>query len=170
MGHRALEVETSRRLFCGKKCRRKKRKDKKKAKAGKGKKSIRRAFQQIAQHIRNNANKLDTKERRMGFFSWVKNAWNTVTKHVKKAVKHVKSFVKKHIGPAIKWVKKGIKTIGKKAMQLACGALKGICPKACSSVVKTISPLIKKIGIPSKCDATAIDVCKKSCSILCKGV
>lgn len=126
--------------------------------------SIRRAFEAVAHHIRENAN-----ARRMGFFSWIKKGWNTIKKHVSKAFKHVKKFVKKHIGPAIKWVKKGIKTIGKKAMKLACGALKGICPKACTSVVKTISPLVKKLGIPTKCDASAIKICRDSCKILCKG-
>jgi len=127
--------------------------------------SIRRAFEAIAHHVRENAN-----ARRMGFFDWVKKGWNTIKKHVSKAFKHVKKFVKKHIGPAIKWVKKGIKSIGKKAMKLACGALKGICPKACTSVVKTISPLIKNLGIPTKCDASAIKICRDSCKILCKGI
>jgi len=127
--------------------------------------SIRRAFEAVAHHIRENAN-----ARRMGIFDWIKKGWNTIKKHVSKAFKHVKKFVKKHIGPAIKWVKKGIKTIGKKAMKLACGALKGICPKACNSVVKTISPLIKGLGIPTKCDASAIKICRDSCKILCKGI
>merc|ERR1712228_811272 len=124
--------------------------------------SIRRAFEAVAHHIRENAN-----ARRLGFFDWVKKGWNTIKKHVSKAFKHVKKFVKKHIGPAIKWVKKGIKSIGKKAMKWACGALKNLCPKACSSVVKTVAPLIKGLGIPSKCDASAISICRKSCSILC---
>jgi len=121
-------------------------------------------------HIKANADKLDTKERRMNFFGWVKKGWNHITKHVKKAFKHVKSFVKKGLKHAKKFIKNGIKVLGKKAMQLACKGLKAICPKACNSVVKAISPLIKNLGIPTKCDNTAVDVCKKSCSILCKGV
>merc|ERR1711908_146560 len=70
---------------------------------------LRRAFQNLRTHIKANADKLDTKERRMNFFSWVKKGWNHITTHVKKAFKHVKSFVKKGLKHAKKFIKNGIK-------------------------------------------------------------
>jgi len=95
----------------------------------------------------------------------IKKAAKKVKEGIKKAAKKVKDFAKK----AAKSTSKFVKKYGGIIKGAVCKVINKICKPACSFVIKGISFVASKFGIPIKCVSDALlQGCNKLCDVVCK--